>query len=172
MTPDIFWAHREQLLAASRSQLPTLTASLVHGIKRNPDRLLPTPVAKVQGCILLCANSDLPESKHSLVWESLAGDIAYVLISSNDCNPLSTIATHWLKIDAPEGKKGQHIFLQNVLPSSMSYIHDHLSNGKRVCISCGTGRDISIGVALAALQMFFDDNGDFTPEDKPKPSRM
>lgn len=70
-----------------------------------------------------------------------------------------TQTTNYLQIELQGGKKGQLKFLQTVLPRSMAFISYHLDNGSVICICCDTGKDVSIGVALAALQKYFDDNG-------------
>ncbi|EIM80755.1 initiator tRNA phosphoribosyl transferase [Stereum hirsutum FP-91666 SS1] len=70
------------------------------------------------------------------------------------------------------GKKGQHSFLHSVLPQSLDFISSHLAQDRRqqgeeegvyrgrdVCIACESGKDASVGVAVAALQILFDDEG-------------
>jgi len=57
------------------------------------------------------------------------------------------------------GKKGQSHFLQTTLPTATTLIRERLTEGKRICIVCESGKDLSVGVALAALQLFFQDNG-------------
>ena len=69
-----------------------------------------------------------------------------------------------LSIQTPLGKKGQHHFLTVVLPRSMPFIQRHLQNQRTVCIACNTGTDISVGVALAALAMFFRPDGSWYPQ--------
>lgn len=66
-----------------------------------------------------------------------------------------------LTLQLPRGKKGQKQFLDAVLPQSMHFIASHLSKGAAVCICCDSGKDTSVGVALTALQMFFDGDGEF-----------
>ncbi|EGO00764.1 hypothetical protein SERLA73DRAFT_28779, partial [Serpula lacrymans var. lacrymans S7.3] len=60
-----------------------------------------------------------------------------------------------LQIVTPFGKKGQIHYLQVVLPRSMIFIESHIKSGRPVCISCDTGKDVSVGVALAALSKLF-----------------
>ena len=57
------------------------------------------------------------------------------------------------------GKKGQSHFLQTTLPTATALIGDRLAEGKRICIVCESGKDLSVGVALATLQLFFHNNG-------------
>ncbi len=64
------------------------------------------------------------------------------------------------------GKRGQHQFLKSVLPQSLQFIDIHLARDSTsaICICCDTGKDASVGVALAALQLFFDDEGVYIPD--------
>lgn len=74
------------------------------------------------------------------------------------------------------GKKGQHTFLHSVLPQSLDFISYHLApkrpqqgeeeeegsqvdRGRNICIACESGKDASVGVAVAALQILFDEEG-------------
>lgn len=66
-----------------------------------------------------------------------------------------------LHLRLPEGKRGQKQLLADVIPRSVFFIDQQLSRGSRVCICCDTGKDSSVGVALVALQLYFDDDGEF-----------
>ena len=158
-------------MATSRSELSDLVASLVSVSRENKyaQETPPTPIMKVSGHILLCSISDLPSNltiPAALPIPSITScetEIVYLLVggeqeSNNDLNfNMSPI----LRIATPGGKKGQMHFLQSVLPRSMTFIESHLSKRRRVCVACETGADIGVGVALAALQKFFDDDGNF-----------
>ncbi|KAF8491620.1 initiator tRNA phosphoribosyl transferase [Russula emetica] len=56
----------------------------------------------------------------------------------------------------PLGKRGQHIFVHDILPRAVSFASSHLSLGRKLCVA---GGDEGIGVALILLQLFFDDEG-------------
>lgn len=66
-----------------------------------------------------------------------------------------------LRLHLESGKKGQYTFLHNTLPRSLSFISHHLTQNqsRSICIACETGKDASVGVALMALQVWFDDRG-------------
>lgn len=64
-----------------------------------------------------------------------------------------------LRLQLSEGKKGQLEYLQKALPLSMTFIRAQLESGSSICICCDSGKDASVGIALAALQLFFDDDG-------------
>jgi tRNA A64-2'-O-ribosylphosphate transferase len=57
----------------------------------------------------------------------------------------------------PLGKRGQHLFVHNILPRAVSFASSHLSQGRKLCVA--GGGDEGIGVALVLLQLFFDDEG-------------
>ncbi|KAF8336103.1 tRNA A64-2'-O-ribosylphosphate transferase [Amanita rubescens] len=64
----------------------------------------------------------------------------------------------------PPGKRGQLQFLQDALPRSMSFIQSYLLHRRshpRICCICDSNSqfDRSVGIALSALQIFFDDSG-------------
>ena len=80
-----------------------------------------------------------------------------ILASSMQGEPVSKSQKVYIPVIA--GKKGQSHFLQSTLPTATALIRDKLAEGKRICIVCESGKDLSVGVALAALQLFFQDNG-------------
>ncbi|KAJ7099453.1 initiator tRNA phosphoribosyl transferase [Mycena belliarum] len=155
LTPDMFWSHRAAILAASRSALPALVTYIVGAQSRPHVGKRATPIAKVHGCISVCATSDLPTDPRD--WEQSVGYVVAGVAPPVKLPDASSI----LWIEAWEGKKGQMQFLQDILPRSTSFIHAQLLAGRRVCVACDTGTDFSIGIALVALQKFFDDAGEF-----------
>ncbi|KAJ7108464.1 initiator tRNA phosphoribosyl transferase [Mycena crocata] len=171
LTPDMFWAQRAAILDASRSQLGPLVASLVaaKSTARAGTLKLASPIAKVHGRVLVCATADLPANP-----EDWGQDIAYVVVGASLASKFPDAdTTPFLRIETWEGKKGQMQFLQDVLPRSTSFIRAQLHAGRRLCVACESGTDLSVGIALVALQKFFDDvgelvqDGDF-PEDANK----
>ncbi|KAJ4483778.1 initiator tRNA phosphoribosyl transferase [Lentinula aciculospora] len=174
LNPDIFWRNRECILSAERSEMETIVALCVSSTpdKNTPRR--PSAVDRVGGCILLCSTSDLISKSSgglSTIYSEESGDVAYLVLSSDGQHKTSADdIADILHITIPEGKKGQTFFLQTILPRSMPFIQTNLALGMRVCIACDTGKDLSVGVATAALQKYFNDDGkvvatghDFTP---------
>ncbi|KAL4249908.1 tRNA A64-2'-O-ribosylphosphate transferase [Abortiporus biennis] len=170
LTPDIFWDHKDQLLSADRSKLSGLVEELVNSNTRkiHQDWInLPTAISKVGGRLLISSVTDIPESLPAHLPHS-ERKLSYVLISdkflSTDSdeeeeNVKRTKRKDILKLKIAEGKKGQTDFLHTVLPQSIPFIQTQLEGGSEVCICCHNGKDASVGVGLAALQKFFDDDG-------------
>ncbi|PPQ65271.1 hypothetical protein CVT26_000231 [Gymnopilus dilepis] len=159
LNPELFWAHHDDLLNANRTQLPEIVSQIVAAKKlpSNPsnDALLPTPVVRIGGQLLISTISEASAMKA----QGGADQIAYLfLVPIVDEAPVESCKTT-LYISITPGKKGQAEFLQTILPRSMKFISKSLAAGKNVCIACESGKDLSVGVALAAMQLFFTDDG-------------
>ncbi|KAF8150611.1 initiator tRNA phosphoribosyl transferase [Crassisporium funariophilum] len=158
LTPATFWMNRSELLAANRAELQGLVSQLVaadpSSSPLNKRISLPSSVEKVGGRLLLGTLGDVPEGRS----DDGLDDIAYLLLTpSIEDAPLSAPQKSYVPTIA--GKKGQAHFLQVILPAAMVFIRRNLAAGKRVCVACESGKDLSVGVVLAALQLFFADTG-------------
>ncbi|KAL0577694.1 tRNA A64-2'-O-ribosylphosphate transferase [Marasmius crinis-equi] len=163
LNPQKFWAHRTRLLSAPRAEVEETVASVneMYGTTTR-HTTPPTGISKVGNSIRISSLEDVSAEVQRP--EDLT---AYVLISNDSAGwpgiqegiDVDEQAMK-LRIVLPEGKKGQMHFLQVVLPRSLQFIRTQLSNGCSVCISCPTGNDISVGVTVAALQNFFNNNGE------------
>lgn len=79
--------------------------------------------------------------------------------SQTDSDSLTELA-----LPAPHpGKKGQHHLLRTLLPRGTAFLGAQLALGRAVCVLCDDGKDLSVGLAVAALQLFFDDSGALAP---------
>ncbi|KAI0774826.1 initiator tRNA phosphoribosyl transferase [Trametes elegans] len=185
LTPHLFWSHEDKLLNSTREDLPALVAELVAQSKARTANdtwtVPPTAIAAVSGRILVGAVPDMPTAP---LWRTLDDGqaVSYVVISDGPGTPPPSPPPTPPLVDGPshdspphdgaersnasvlrlrmaEGKKGQLHFLQHVLPTAVRYIRERLEKGDAVCVCCDSGKDASVGVALAALQLFFDDNG-------------
>jgi tRNA A64-2'-O-ribosylphosphate transferase len=171
LTPQIFWTHRHQLLKAYRSDLLDVVSSLVRSYVQsgsvNEQCSFPSPIAKVGGRIMICSISDLSRCSPHLAADAQGTEPALLVIADKSNDPSKSLPPHAsgypsssiICLETPAGKKGQLHFMQSVLPQSMSFIRCHLAKGSTVCIACSSGNDLSVGVALSAIQLFFDEDG-------------
>lgn len=166
LTPNLYWRHCDMVLTIGPSDLPNLVRSLVSASSHTGDVTDPnqppcgTPIQHISGRISICNMASL--RRPNLL--QTHRDVAFLCCTPQDPNCLAGTAgdeTRMLSIQTPEGKKGQQRFLTVVLPRSMPFIRYHLQNRRTVCIACNTGSDISVGVAVAALAMFFRSDGSF-----------
>jgi tRNA A64-2'-O-ribosylphosphate transferase len=113
-----------------------------------------TPINKVGDRLLIGRLEDVPDII-SINKENNTDFI--ILASSMQGEPVFKSREVYIPVVA--GKKGQSHFLQTTLPTATALIRDKLAEGKRICIVCESGKDLSVGVALASLQLFFQDDG-------------
>lgn len=68
-----------------------------------------------------------------------------------------------LCLDLPTGKLGSRA-LRKELPRIKSFIYAHLKEDirQRILVTCETGKDLAVGVALMVLCLFYKDNGEFS----------
>ena len=152
LSPVMYWHHQARLLSASRSALPDLVSSIVTASPREKiaGETSLVPVSRVKSRLAVGATnsmlSDLSMDKR-----------AFVIITSR---PLSLSSSrHVLLLEAPAGKKGQYCLLTHILPQALDFLKHHLRLGEDVAILCEDGKDVSVGVAVAALTLFFEENG-------------
>lgn len=159
LTPRAFWENRAELLSADRALLSSLVSRIVSTPQASPgvvsnaerNRLPPTAISKVAGRLMLCTTSDLPVAS---VTET--NMVLCIFLASSQEN---LVGDPNLYLPVISGKKGASHFLQVVLPRSMEFIQQHLAAGKNICVACESGKDLSVGVVLTALQLFFRDDG-------------
>ena len=113
-----------------------------------------TPINKVGDRLLIGNIGDVPDMTNGNKEHHMD---FIILASSMQGEPVSKSRKVYIPVVA--GKKGQSHFLQTTLPTATALIRDRLAEGKRICIVCESGKDLSVGVALAALQLFFQDYG-------------
>lgn len=163
----MFWENQDVLLESDRDKLPSVVEDVLAKAKsRNISSTwtsLPTPVLACGGRLLIGAEPDMPTEPPTTLL-GVDGPISYVVISANAPPPQegdlqSLVQAHILRLRMAEGKKDQLHFLQSILPESTRYIKERLAVGDAICVCCDSGKDASVGVALAALQLFFDDEG-------------
>lgn len=132
---------------------------------------------KVGGLVQLCSLADLPLDPLAGAPSSSGAveDIAFIIIDDSDAPPDDTdvrysapatrsngaesgdaSSSRVLRVRLPLGKRGQHVFLYEVLPCVTPFASTHLSLGRAICVA---GGDAGVGVALVLLQLFFDDAG-------------
>lgn len=183
LDPQIFWNHRDELISTSRAELPTLVASLVSG-PRAPSTSCPEhsalnppeEIVKVANRIALTtlANAqiylspNLPSRTSLILIDELTSPAPQQEQPAPTATPPVAASTEEtpssdpvLRFAIPTGKKSQTSFLHDVLPTALPYINSKLSAGSTIIIACPSGKDLSVGLALAAIATYFDDTGTY-----------
>lgn len=176
LTPDLFWSFRSTLLTTPRSGLDSVIHGLVgsqvpkDGRPIEPSRTSTLkPVHAVQGRLLSAVISELPDSppSHSpTAFDGLPRCLAYILIAPHSSHEhlvegRSDLACqNVLRMSLPAATSTHSNFLlYNILPRAIPFVRKHISIGEDVCVACPTGKDLGPGVIVAALSLFFGDNG-------------
>ncbi|KAG5722015.1 tRNA A64-2'-O-ribosylphosphate transferase [Termitomyces sp. T112] len=169
LTPAHYWRHTSTLLSASRSELPELVKTL---ILSDSARELPvsidegslTKIAKVQGRLQIGTYRDVERAG----W---AKDLVYVLLPATSEVPMPKPGPKFMTIPlAPRIKTHLN---QTILSRAVPFIGSELAHGRTVCIVCGGEKpgkegdvgDEGVAVLLAALVVFFSDEGVYIGED-------
>ena len=167
LAPPIFWEHIDELLSTPEVDLPDLIVSLVAASTRDAStKPLPTRLTPCISVTSLAAAEDWTEAG----W-------CRVLVK-----PETTKAEDWTKtttlMELGIGKhKAASRNLRQALPNICSFAGQYLAkessasrdSPKQILIACESGRDLSVGVALAIDCLCFDDKGAVRgQDDKPQ----
>jgi tRNA A64-2'-O-ribosylphosphate transferase len=148
LTPELFWAHKDKLTRTNEEDLPSLIAELVQEEKeRAPDAvpLLVQPTANLY--VSRMRNVDLEN---------------FDVVVTCGGEPLGTsVAAHvkgkkYLHLRCQSGKLGSRDLRTQLayLPVFFSSLPEPLGN---ILVCCETGKDLSVGVALAILCLYGDE---------------
>ncbi|KAF7782797.1 hypothetical protein Agabi119p4_2173 [Agaricus bisporus var. burnettii] len=186
LTPQAFWKHRKELISAQRIDLEGLIKQIVSSsssINSTPSSFSklvspPTPIKRINGRICLSSfePSNLPALLISLKSKVLQDPrVAYILLdflpSSTTNLPTATLPNILHIHASPKSKsKPDAYFSSHILPTAIPFIHSHLSlhpsNTINIIEGCnndpGSRLDISAGIVVTAIQLFFNEHGDWS----------
>lgn len=153
LTPAQFWANKEQLLSAVGEDLPGLIQQLKGigntSIPPHEDavRVIPTDIHI--GTLSNVAQAELYDGV------VICSDAPPAMSASVQDNPKRTRTLH---IRCSDGKLGSRALRQH-LPRLVPFIKSLASSDEspRLLFASSTGKDLSVGAALAVLCIFFDD---------------
>lgn len=163
LTPTLFWQNSATLLSAAFNEDNDLAPILRDdGTQATKASITPIYPANATWPIFICKvdelnSSNMPDFDGIITCDkSLPGPTDED--SKDESRPLL------LHLDCQTGKFGSRS-LRNQLPRISPFIAKVPSRGEypRVLFACATGRDLSVGVALAALCLYFDEDGKQAP---------
>lgn len=151
LTAPIFWSNEEELLSTPEAQLSTLIESLVDAASKGSSVQKPRQIAP---CL----------SVAPLTQVYSASDYSCVISLSTKTTDQSTWVKGPAHMDVGLGKhKAASRNLRSALPQICEFAKSALkaSNACRpdILVLCETGKDLSIGVSLALLCQFFEEDG-------------
>lgn len=159
LTPTIFWRHRQELLEALDEVLPALIEEYISKDKQDCDNRNDATLVTQTNAIYLgnIATTMAPDQFDGVI---ICRDASSPKKHTEERDPrrLSILNLH-----CGIGKLGSRALraeLSHVIPF-VSSLAAH-TKVPRILFACSTGKDLSIGVALVVLCVFFDDDCKFT----------
>lgn len=152
LTPSIFWEHSKSLFSTSEEELPGAIASLVAqsriGVVNDKlgHPIPPTTCLSISSISSLHAQPPDPETITILLSSSLTMKENWVMSSKR------------LTLGLGAHKIGSRN-LREALPLIPAAMGTSLQPNSKIWVACESGKDLSVGVALALLCIYFDENG-------------
>lgn len=164
LTPALFWQHSSFLLSASFDEEEDVATLLQQSRTQAPKMSPITSIYPANSTwpIYICRVDDLNRSNLT--------DFDGIITCDNPLPSPSEEASKdvsrplLLQLDCKTGKLGSRS-LRDQLPRITPFISKVAPCGEhpRMLFACATGRDLSVGVALAALCLYFDEDGMLSP---------
>ncbi|KAI9490517.1 tRNA A64-2'-O-ribosylphosphate transferase [Zychaea mexicana] len=163
LTPRLFWQHAKELLNSNSSveceqRVQHIVASAgPANDDGDDDTSNDKKYDMIQGTTL--AIGSRLSGKPPACWQHFD----YII----NCTP-----THYEEIDKehcylqlpiPEGKKGQQQLFESI-PKALAFVKEPLQQEKRILVHCAKGQDRSVGIALAILVKYFDQDMKFVSD--------
>ncbi|PPJ55263.1 hypothetical protein CBER1_04289 [Cercospora berteroae] len=150
LNATMFWRCREELIAASEDELPELIGEIVADARKEIEIAAPRPIRPT--CNLFVGTNTAAEPARP-------GDFDFVISCTTkpDEALVKTMKDRYIVLSLPEGKNGSRMLRTELLKLEM--ILPALDSKTKVLATCHTGKDLSIGMALALLCKCFNDSG-------------
>ncbi len=154
LTPDLFWKHKSQLLGAVEGNMADTIHQMVQ-VDKNPLSGYSNAV-KIGSSNLYIGV--LPDAMQIDSYDGIiiCSSVPPQCPTSEPQEPERKQILHFLCVDGKLGSRALRVHLPRLLPFVASLpLH---AESPRILFACSTGNDISVGVALTMLSMFFDDD--------------
>lgn len=151
-----FWSHNAALLEASEDELPDLIETLLsetRAITMLQTRTLIKPTRNVWIASAMDETS-LRTTDFDLVITCTSAPTPNQSASAQEAQN-----TKILNFTCASGKVGSRQ-LRHELPKLLQ-LQDLISTETKILVTCETGKDIAVGIALAVICLFYDNKGEF-----------
>ena len=150
LTPQLFWHNRQQLMSTDEEELSDLIQNLLQrnaAIDKDDTAVLIVPTKNIYIGTL---NAGPPEIFDAII---LCND-QILTKTSEDIEPPG----HMLRLRCGAGKLGSRA-LRAKMPLVRAFVSSLIDRKDfpKILIACSTGKDLSVGIALALLCLYYDD---------------
>ena len=154
----LFWKHKSLLLSTAEDDLPSLIASLV---QNNTSGVAQSTLVKPTTQLYVTIDAAV---------SSLENTTVLITISPAPPQLHENTKTRHIHLPCAAGKVGSRQ-LRHEIPKILPVLDALLSDAStrpavRILIACASGKDHSIGVALAVLCLYADDIGELVPREE------
>jgi len=160
LSAEDFWTHQEQLLSASEDELPNLIRSLA---SLEPcATILPAalPIHVMATPVFIACNAVIRENV------SLDFDVVLSCSEIPDQVLADKLKARYTHLRCASGKVGSRQLRAQL--RKLDSLHTTIQPTTRILVTCPTGKDLSVGVALAVICLFCDDDGKIAATPPPR----
>lgn len=159
LTPPVFWSNVDALLGTAEADLPVLIKELMEKDKASRTAAGSEVYIQLAPKIFVCAIGDALTDGA----DSSQQDCHIQLLPTTSPKDSWTKSTRLLQVGLGGNKAGSRnlrLALPDICAFARTYNNsDSAKNGGRMVISCESGKDFSVGTALALSCLLFDDAG-------------
>ncbi|CAI6333267.1 unnamed protein product [Periconia digitata] len=153
LTPTLFWKHKTQLLETNEEELPALIKKIA--LEEEASDAAPILVEPTAN-LFVSATQNLDTTPFDVVISCGAEPLPIP-----NPTPGTTQKKNYLHLKCQNGKPGSRD-LRSQLPHLVPFFSALTSPPRKILVCCPTGKDLSVGVALAILCLYVDENGDMS----------
>ena len=153
MTPAVFWRHHQELIDAEGEELPGLIQNFMN---------LEKDGGKLEQCVLITPTRTVYLG--TLAALIRAQDFDLIIVCSDIRPDIVEAGDEQMKgkllhLKCGSGKLGSRA-LRAKLPAVSAFVSELTSgfDSPKILFACPTSNDLAVGVALAVLCLFFDDD--------------
>lgn len=151
-----YWTHNEQLLSTREDDLPELILSLMSEGSAQSEVKMPLTIKPTTVSIANNAAADLMYSKFDIIIS--CSETPSEILANN-------VKNRYIHLVCTTGKVGSRQ-LREQFPK-LERLRNILSPTSRILVTCPTGKDLAVGVALAVICFFFDNDDALQPSGAP-----
>ncbi|KAI8093707.1 tRNA A64-2'-O-ribosylphosphate transferase [Halteromyces radiatus] len=154
LTCSLFWTHDQEILRHP-STCETTVEEIVEQARQERHQQLQ---ANGQDLTLLRLENDIKNTMLTIGNRYTGLTSSFDAVIQCCCLTTNKKKKTWLDLAIPEGKKGQHV-LEKAIPLAITFARPFLANHQRILVFSVDGKNRAVGIALALLVHYYDENG-------------
>ncbi|OAK94890.1 hypothetical protein IQ06DRAFT_233576 [Phaeosphaeriaceae sp. SRC1lsM3a] len=154
LTPPVFWKNKDLLLRTSEEDAPGVIAKLLAEDAAAAESSSRATLIKPTSSLFISPSDNIDLTGYDVVVTCTPDAISSAALKS-------TKIKHYLHLKCQTGKLGSRDLRNELaqLPDFLSSLSSPTSTPNKILICCPTGKDLSVGAALAVLCLYTDANG-------------